>query len=73
MLAHGGRVAPSPPDRARPRPFTLLLRLLPRQGSLGRLVGHAEVIDTNERVPISSEQDLIDLVRRLSTTDDLVE
>jgi len=40
---------------------------------LGRLVGHAEVIDTNERVPISSEQDLIDLVRRLSTTDDLVE
>jgi hypothetical protein len=54
------------PDSAANRPFTLLLRLLPRPGADGRLVGHAEVVATHEVVAIGGEVDLIDLVRRLS-------
>jgi hypothetical protein len=42
---------------------------LPEHGAAGQLVGHAEVISTNEQVPIGAKQDLIDLVRRLSTED----
>jgi hypothetical protein len=48
------------------RPFTLLLRLLPQHGATGRLVGHAEVVATSEVVAIGTEDDLIELVRRLS-------
>jgi hypothetical protein len=56
-------VATSPPNA---RPFTLLLRLLPSQGSERRLVGQAVVVDSGEVVPISDQTDLIGLVERLS-------
>ena len=52
------------------RPFTLLLRLLPQHGAAGRLVGHAEVVATSEVVAIGTEEDLIELVRRLSSDGD---
>ena len=51
------------------RPFTLLLRLLPQHGAIGRIVGHAEVVATSEVVAIGTEDDLIALVRRLSGDD----
>jgi hypothetical protein len=52
--------------RAAPRPFTVVLRLLPEPGASGQLVGHAEVVATNETVVITGEDDLVALVRRLS-------
>ena len=51
------------------RPFTLLLRLLPQHGATGRIVGHAEIVATSEVVAIGTEDDLIALVRRLSSDD----
>jgi hypothetical protein len=52
--------------RAAPRPVTVVLRLLAHQAASGHLVGHAEVVATNETVPITSDDDLIALVRRVS-------
>jgi hypothetical protein len=57
--------AAAQPERSN-RPFTLLLRVLPRQGSVGRLVGHAEVVETGEVVAIADAADLADLVERES-------
>ena len=54
-----------PPERSN-RPFTLLLRVLPRQGVAGRLVGQAEIIETGEVVAIGGAGDLADLVERES-------
>lgn len=48
------------------RPVSLLVRLLPAAAEEGRLAGHAEVVDTSEIVPITSLDDLITLVRRLT-------
>ena len=45
-----------PPERSN-RPFTLLLRVLPRQGSNGRFVGQVEVVETGETVAISDVAD----------------
>jgi hypothetical protein len=52
--------------RAAPRPLTVVLRLLPEPGAAGALVGHAEVVATGETVLITGQDDLVDLVRRLS-------
>ena len=54
-----------PPERSN-RPFTLLLRVLPRQGSNGRFVGQVEVVETGETVAISDVADLTELVERES-------
>ena len=47
--------------------MTLLLRLLAAPGEDGHLVGHAEVVDTGELVPLRDLDDLVHLVERLST------
>ena len=54
-----------PPERSN-RPFTLLLRVLPRQGVAGRLVGQAEIVETGEVVTIGDAADLAELVERES-------
>jgi hypothetical protein len=46
---------------------TLLLRLLAAPGEDGHLVGHAEVVDTGELVPLRDLDDLVHLVERLSS------
>jgi hypothetical protein len=51
------------------RPFTLVLRLLPEPGAGGRIVGHAEVVSTNEVIALTGAADLISLVKRLSAAD----
>lgn len=40
----------------------VVLRLLPEALAQGRVVGHVELVDTGERKPIRSTQDLIDLL-----------
>ena len=57
-------------DPASSRPFTLVLRLLPQHGASGRIVGHAEVVTSGERVPLSDVDDLLALIRRLSGGND---
>ena len=57
--------AATPHERSN-RPFTLLLRLLPRQGAAGLLVGQAEVVETGEVVAIGDAGDLAELVERES-------
>jgi hypothetical protein len=45
---------------------TVLLRILGPAASDGALVGHAEVVDTGERVPLRDVDDLVALLRRLA-------
>jgi hypothetical protein len=45
---------------------TLMLRLLARPAADGDIVGHAEVVDTGEVVPLHDVDDLRDLVQRLA-------
>lgn len=60
------------PASARPssRPLALILRVLPAEGRRGRVVGHAEVVDTGEDVALQTVDDLVELVRRVSEADD---
>lgn len=45
---------------------TVMLRLLSRPAENGEIVGHAEIVDTGETVPLHDVADLIALVRRLA-------
>ena len=45
---------------------TLMLRLLSRPAEDGAIVGHAEIVDTGEVVPVHDVDDLLALVRRLA-------
>jgi hypothetical protein len=45
---------------------TVLLRVLGPAASEGEVVGHAEVVDTGERVPLRDVDDLFVLLRRLA-------
>jgi hypothetical protein len=47
--------------------FTVLLRVLTEPAEDGRVVGHAEVIDTGEVVTLHCIDDLVTLVQRLAT------
>ena len=44
---------------------SLVLRLLTEAADRGALVGHAEVVDTGEIVPVRDVADLVRLVRRV--------
>lgn len=46
---------------------TMLLRVLAEPAEDGRLVGHAEVVDTGELVPVHSTDDVVALARRLAS------
>lgn len=45
---------------------TLVLRLQARSAEAGELVGHAEVVDTGELVPVRGIDEIVALVRRLA-------
>lgn len=45
---------------------TVMLRLLSCPAGSGEIVGHAEVVDTGETVPLHHVDDLVALVRRLA-------
>lgn len=46
--------------------MTVLLRVLGPAASEGEVVGHAEVVDTGEKVPLRGVDDLFVLLRRLA-------
>jgi len=45
---------------------TVLVRALAGPAESGLLVGHVEVVDTGEILPITSVEALVELLRRLS-------
>ena len=49
-----------------PSTISLVLRVLSEPASEGRLVGQVEVVDTGEIVPLTTSDELLRLVRRLS-------
>jgi hypothetical protein len=51
--------------------ISLVLRVLSEPASHGRLVGHAEIVDTGEIVVLSEPGELVDLVRRLAAPEGL--
>jgi hypothetical protein len=61
-------VSRAPEHHTRPHPISLMLRVLPQHGLVGHIVGRAEVVDTGEVIAISDEQDLVELIQRLSAT-----
>lgn len=48
------------------RPLTLVVHLLAAPACDGRLVGHVDVVDTGETLPIREAADLVALVQRLA-------
>jgi hypothetical protein len=44
----------------------VVLRLLPEALAEGRVVGHAEIVDTGERKPIRSAQELVEVLCALT-------
>lgn len=53
-------------DRSGRTTITVLLRLRARSAEDGQMVGHAEVVDTGETVPVRSVEDLRVLLQRLA-------
>jgi hypothetical protein len=53
-------------DRPRRSTVTVLVRALTGPAEAGRVVGHAEVVDTGEVVPLASVDALVELLRDLS-------
>gem|GEM_PF-6707985 len=52
--------------RTRRSTVTVLVRALAGPAESGLLVGHVEVVDTGEILPITSVEALVELLRRLS-------
>ena len=54
--------------RPRPPDVSLVLRLRAAQATDGVLIGHAEVVETGEVVPVHGLADVVALVRRLGAS-----
>ena len=62
-----GAVVPETSARRRTRPLTIVCHLLVDQAVEGRLVGHVEVVNTGDTVPITSVDELVALIERAAS------
>ena len=54
------------------RPLTVIVRAVPKAILEGQLAGQVEVVDTGERLPIASVENLVEILQQLarSTNED---
>ena len=51
------------------RPLTIIVRAVPHAAAEGRVVGHVEIVDSGDIVPIADVGELVDLLRRLAESE----
>ena len=58
---------PETSARRRTRPLTIVCHLLVEPAVEGRLVGHVEVVNTGDTLPITSVDELVALIERAAS------
>jgi len=58
---------PETSARRRTRPLTIVCHLLVEPAIEGRIVGHVEVVNTGDAVPITSVDELVALIERAAS------
>ena len=58
---------PETSARRRTRPLTIVCHLLVEPAIEGRMVGHVEVVNTGDTVPITSVDELVALIERAAS------
>jgi hypothetical protein len=60
---------PDTSARRRTRPLTIVCHLLVDAATDGRVVGHVEIVNTGESVPITNVDELVALVTRAAAVE----